>query len=115
MNPQVIFLGTEIKLKIEMDPIGNIHMADCDFILEAYAGNNKNKIILKKEGENKDKAIISSGEDAYIFLIDSTQLGAGSLKCRLTLKVEDEDFNDYKRTEVSILNPNILIKDEKMW
>lgn len=115
MNQQIIFLGTEIKLKIEMEPIGDINMSDCDFMLEAYSGNNKNKIVLKKEGENKDKAIISSGDNAYIFLIDSTKLGAGSLKCKLTLKVADEDFNDYKRTEVSILNPNILIKDEKMW
>lgn len=115
MNQQVIFLGTEIKLKIEMEPIGDINMSDCDFMLEAYSGNNKNKIVLKKEGDYKDKAIISSGDNAYIFLIDSTKLGAGSLKCKLTLKVADEDFNDYKRTEVSILNPNILIKDEKMW
>lgn len=114
MNPQVIFLGTEIKLKIEMEPIGDINMSDCDFTLEAYSGNNKNKIILKKQGEYKDKAIISSGENAYIFLIDSSQLGVGNLKCKLTLKVQDGDFNDYWRTEVSILNPNILIKDEKM-
>lgn len=114
MNPQVIFLGTEIKLKIEMEPIGDINMSDCDFMLEAYSGNNKNKIVLKKEGENKDKAIISSGDNAYIFLIDSTKLGVGSLKCRITMLVPDGDFNDYKRTEVSILNPNILIKDEKM-
>ena len=115
MNQQVIFLGTEIKLRIEMEPIGDINMSDCDFMLEAYSGNNKNKIVLKKEGENKDKAIVNSGENAYIFLIDSSQLGVGNLKCKLTLKVNDGDFNDYKRTEVSILNPNILIKDEKMW
>jgi hypothetical protein len=114
MNQQVIFLGTEIKLRIEMEPIEDINMSDCYFILEAYSGNNKNKIILKKQGEYKDKAVISSGENAYIFLIDSAQLGVGNLKCKLTLKVKDGDFNDYWRTEVSILNPNILIKDEKM-
>lgn len=114
MNQQVIFLGTEIKLKIEMEPLDDINMSDCDFMLEAYSGNNKNKIVLKKEDDYKDKAIISSGENAYIFLIDSSQLGVGNLKCKLTLKVQDGDFNDYKRTEVSILNPNILIKDERM-
>jgi len=115
MNPQVIFLGTEIKLRVEMKPIEDILMGDCDFILEAYVENNKNKIIIKKEGEYQDKAVIVTEDNkACVFLIDTSKLGVGNLKCKITLFVPDPDFNDNKRTEVSILNPNIIIKDEKM-
>ena len=114
MNCQTIILGTEIKLRIEMKPIGNITMENCDFILEAYSGNSKKRLILKKDSS----AVIldpDSKGNAYIFLIDSNIIGPGNLKCKITLFVPDSDFYDYKRTEVSILNPNIVIKNEEVW
>lgn len=109
MENNIVFLGTEIKLNIHIDPIGDLTMADYDFTVEAYCSAKKSLII------NKSNAIpVNPAEDGktndYVILIDTSEVGTGNLKCKITAYIEDADFGvGETRTEVSIIDTGIEI------
>lgn len=106
-DSNIVFLGTEIKLNIHIDPIGELTMEDYDFTVEAYCSAKKSLII------NKSDAIPVVGADGktndYIILIDTSEIGTGNLKCKITAYIPDGDFKDEERTEVSIKESGIEI------
>lgn len=101
-----IYFGSEIKLNVSIDAIGQYHMKDYDFECEFYCFSNK-KIVLKKE------AMIMQDDDNYLAVLDSKILGKGMLKCKITAYIPDGDLNsddnDGKRTEVLIIDTGIQI------
>lgn len=106
-NSNIVFLGTEIKLNIHIDPIGDWTMEDYDFTVEAYCSTKKSLIISKSEA----KPVEGSGEkiNDYIIMIDTSEIGTGNLKCKVTAYIPDDDFEFGKRTEVSIIDTGIEI------
>lgn len=105
-NSNIVFLGTEIKLNIHIDPIDDLHMSDEEFlfIVEAYC-SSKNSIKIFK-----DEAIkVNNSDDDYIVLIDTLKLGTGTLKCKIAVTLPDADFEDGDRTEVTIIDTGINI------
>lgn len=96
------FLGTELKLNINIEPIGDITMDDYDFFVDAYC-SVKRIITVKKEDA------IRIDENNYVILIDTALTGAGDLKCKITAHIPDEDFDDGFRTEVVGLTTGITI------
>lgn len=99
---ELIFLGTELKLNVSIQPIGEITMDDYDFIVELYC-SPKNSIIVEK----KDAIRVDSNN--YIVLVDSMVLGAGNIKCKVTSYIPDSDFDDGYRTEVVGIDTKINI------
>lgn len=87
------FLGTELKLNIHIEPIGSTTMDDYDFSVEVYCSVKRIVTVLKKDAIRID-------ENNYVILVDTTETGAGDLKCRVTAYIPDEDFADGLRTEV---------------
>jgi hypothetical protein len=105
MEGNTVFLGTEIKLNIHIDPIDGLTMKD-DFLftIEAYC-SPKNSITIEK-----DKAIpVENSKDDYIILIDTYKVGTGTLKCKVIAEIPDGDFDNDYRTEVSIIDTGINI------
>lgn len=87
------FIGTELKLNINIKPIGSITMDDYDFYVEIYCHTKKVIVIQKKDAIRVD-------ENNYIVLVNSSEIGAGEVKCKVTAYIPDGDFNDGLRTEV---------------
>lgn len=96
------FIGTELKLNIHIEPIGDITMDDYNFEVEVYCSPKRQVIISKANSIRVDS-------DNYIVLVDTNVVGAGDLKCKVTAYVPDGDFPDQLRTEVVCVDTGINI------
>lgn len=96
------FIGTELKLNIHIEPIGDTTMDDYDFEVEVYCSIKRVLTIKKKDAIRIDK-------NNYIIIVDTNKTGAGDLKCKLTAHMPDGDFIDGLRTEVVGINTGIKI------
>lgn len=97
-----IFLGTELKLNINIEPIGELTMDDYDWSVEAYC-STRNTVVIKK------KDAIRMDSDNYVILVDSAIIGSGDIKCRITAYIPDGDFHDGLRTEIVGIDTGITI------
>jgi hypothetical protein len=96
------FIGSEIKLNINIEPIDSITMEEYDFNVEIYCDAKRSVVIPKSKAIRID-------ENNYIVRVNTTQIGAGYIKCKITAYIPDEDFDDGLRTEVSIVSTGIEI------
>lgn len=95
-------LGTQLKLNIHIDPLGELHMADYDFECKFFVFQKKFIDVTKDE-------MIKVDEDNYLVLVDTTTLGIGNLHITLTAYVPDNDFAGEIRKEVVCVPTNINI------
>lgn len=96
-------IGTEYKINIGMQAIGDIHLSDCELTAIFYVNTVKTQVIQKEE-------MVVVDDDNYIALVDSSLTGAGELKARITVEIPDADFDDGKRTEVVVVNTGIIVE-----
>lgn len=87
------FVGTELKLNVNIEPMGDITMDDYDFLVEAYCS-------IKRVVSIPKASSIRIDENNYVVRVDTAETGAGDLKCRITAYIPDSDFADGFRTEV---------------
>ena len=92
---QKVFLGTEIKLNVSIDPIGDMTMDDYDFNVEAICGTFKKRSVTFKKVQ-----AIRVDENNFIICLDTAAVGTGELKLKVTAFLPDGDFADGKRTEI---------------
>lgn len=97
-----VFLGTELKLNVNIEPIGDVTMDNYEFEIEVYCSPKKSIVIKKDDAIRVD-------ESNYVILIDSEVVGAGDLKCKITAHIPDGDFEDNIRTEVIGIDTGINI------
>lgn len=97
-----IYIGTELKLNIHIEPIGDITMDDYDFEVEAYCSSKRPVVIQKSNAIRIDS-------DNYVVVIDTNVVGVGDLKCKVTAQVPDGDLPDLLRTEVVCIETGINI------
>lgn len=115
MNGDIVFLGTELKLNIHIDPIPKPanqeveegddkewNMEDYDFEIEVFCTAKKSITITKDEAIWIDK-------NNYVVLIDTNEIGVGTLKVKVIAHIPDGHFIDQARTEVSIEDTGIEI------
>ena len=95
-------IGTEMKLNISVDPIGDITMETYDFVVDVFCSPSKVLTISKGDAIKVDA-------NNYILLIDTTALGTGKVKVKLTAIIPDDDFSDGFRTEIAIVDTGINI------
>lgn len=96
-------IGTEYKINVRMAPMGEIHLADCDFEAKFYTGSMHNQIIKKED-------MIEVDADNFLAMVDSTLTGQGELKMRITVHLPDADFDDGVRTEVKVVDTGIVVE-----
>lgn len=97
-----VFIGTELKMNVNIAPINGVSMDDYDFEVETYCSPKKSIITKKSE------AIRVDGNN-YVVLVDTSTVGAGDLKCKVTAYLPDADFSDMLRTEVVSIDTGINI------
>lgn len=101
-----VFIGTELKLNLYFEPIGNTRMRDYEFKVEAYCTTPEEGITLNEE----DIKILD--DDNCNILINTAAVGIGTLKIKITAYVPDLDFEDQERTEVVCVNTGIKIVED---
>jgi hypothetical protein len=114
-NSNVVFLGTELKLNIKIDPIPKHlnqeieegddkewNMEDYDFEVEIFCSPRKTITITKDEAIPVDK-------NNYIVLINTEDIGTGTMKVKVIAHIPDGDFVDQTRTEVQVEDTGIEI------
>lgn len=99
---QIIYLGTELKLNVNIEPIGGITMDGYNWVAEVYCSPNRPTIIKKENAIRVD-------ENNYILLVDTSICGSGALKCKITAEIPDSDFPDNLRTEVMIVETGVVV------
>ena len=104
MARQKVYLGTELKLNINIEPIDEMTMDDYNFNVELICGLLKktSKVISKDEAKRID-------QDNYIVCFSTDDLGVGKLRCRVTAYLPDGDFKDSLRTEITETDTEIEI------
>lgn len=124
-NNDVVFLGTEIKLKISIDPTitaasengkiveKTITMSEYDFTIDFYCNSKKVIVASKVTSKNGTTLVnlmkLEDDNNSYIAFINTGDLDAGLLKCKITAYIPDEYFDDKIRTEVQIKDTGINI------
>lgn len=101
-NKTILYLGTELKLNVNIQPIGGVSMSAFDFIIEAYCNPQRGQIITKDDAIKVDN-------DNYIIVVNSEMVGTGDLKLRISATVPDGDMSDALRTEVTCIETNVRI------
>ena len=101
-NNTTVISGTEIKLNIHIDPLGELHMSNYNFECKFYIFP-KNFIIVKKED------MVKVDEDNYLAIVDTTSLGVGKLHLTVTAEIPDSDFGDDTRREIACVCTGIEI------
>lgn len=111
-----VIQGTEIKLNLHIDPIGDNHMGGAngyDWKCEVYT-SSESKIIIEKDSDLALNEEVLTGPDDTILLIDTANLEPGIIKVKVIAYIPDADFayegNDGLRTEIQIVNTNIKVK-----
>lgn len=95
-------IGTELKININVKPIGDIHLSDCDFTCTFFINSTKS-VVLKKAD------LIKVDNDNFIALLNSEDLGIGTIRMTIKILVPDSDFNDGFRTEIETVCTGINI------
>lgn len=111
-----VIQGTEIKLNLHIDPIGDNHMGGTDgydWKCEVYT-SSESKTIIEKDSNLALNDEVLTGPDDTILLVDTSLLEPGTIKIKVIAYIPDDDFayegNDGLRTEIQIVNTNIKIK-----
>ena len=94
--------GTEIKLNVHIDPLGNLHMDDYYFECKFYIFPKKFIIVKKAD-------MVKVDADNYLAMVDTTDLGIGKLHMMVTAEIPDSDFGDGTRREIACVNTEIEI------
>lgn len=103
MGCNKVYLGTELKMNINIKPVENLTMDDYDFVCTAFCSNSKKVEATKQECNRIDA-------DNYIFRVDTEKTGPGVLKIKVVAYIPDTDFPDSLRTEVSLVNTGIIVE-----
>ena len=97
-----VYQGTEIKLNVNIEPMKSVSMESYDFKIEVYTSPLKVLTFNKGDANRVDA-------NNYIVLVDTSLLGAGDVKCKVTAYIPDGDFKDGLRTEIAVANTGINI------
>lgn len=91
----MIYIGTELKVKVTIEA-GGFDMNRDNFTIDVKR-KNSNEII--RHFEKSDLLQIDNG-GGWFMLLDSSELGTGTICAVVTAYVPDEDFKDGFRKEV---------------
>ena len=89
----------EDKIEIHLEPMGEVHLSDCDFFVDLYVYPNKSVRLSKADTEN----VKYVDDDTYKICIttkESIKIGKGRVMMDFVIHIPDVDFADGYRTDV---------------
>lgn len=100
-----VYYETELKLNINIEPVGDMTMDEYEFTVEAYTSPMRVLTIPKAQAVRVDA-------NNYFVPIDTAKVGAGRLMCRVIATIPDNDMPNASRREVVSINTGITIKEK---
>lgn len=109
--------GTELKLQVSVEPMGDLTLADFDFEIHLVGGGfKKTKLTFEKIGKatetnhkiSKGLTIAEDGKSCIV-AFNTADLGVGSVVAQVKAYIPDAAFEDRTRTEITELKTGIDI------
>lgn len=88
-------IGTEFKIKLQMEPIDGHSLSDLDFSVEVHTDRRGSRKTYRKD----DCIMLDS--DSYAVPVDSAELGPGKYYLKVTVLIPDTHFIEGVRKDVS--------------
>lgn len=89
-------IGTELKFNINVEPIGDVWLSDCDFRCTFFVFNHKTVVVNKED-------MMMIDDSNFLAIVDSSRLGPGRVKVKIELDIPDADCEDGFRKEVEVV------------
>lgn len=102
---QTVTLGSDVKIEFTAELPEGLLLKDVDFTLKVINMSEKDVAI----DITKADCIETDEGKNYVALVDSDDLGIGTLMLRLTVYIPDTDYQSGTRKEVIKINPHIKI------
>ena len=102
---QTITLGSDVKIAFTADLPDGLLLKDIDFTVKVVNMSEKNVAVEVAKAD----CIMTDEGASYVVLVDSDDLGIGTLMLRLTVYIPDTDYQSGTRKEVIKINPHIKI------
>lgn len=96
-------IGTYLKINVHIDEIDGLKMCDMDFNCDFYVHSGRTQSIPKKD-------MLKADDENYVALVDSSKIGKGLVRCKVTAYIPDGDFQDGFRKEVGAVSTDIIIQ-----
>lgn len=87
--------GSKIKINVNIEPMGDIHMENYDFSVAFFTPNGKSEFVLLKQ------ALLREDADNFTARIDTSILGLGRIMFRVEASLPDIDFEGGYRLEIT--------------
>lgn len=99
-----VIIGTELKLNVNIAPIGDLTMEDYNFEIKLICGS------LKKTSKTfKKSELIKQNSSNYLVAFNTSDLGVGKVTCAVIAYLPDSDFEGNERTEIVEIDTGIEI------
>jgi len=101
---QTVPLGSDTKIAFTADLPDGLLLKDIDFTVKVINADTNNH-----EDYTKDDCIMVGDGADYVVLVDTEEMGIGTLMLRLTVHIPDSDYPIGTRKEVINIDPRIRI------
>ena len=102
---QTVTLGSDVKIEFTAELPDDLTLSDVDFSGKVLNADMKDESV----DFTKADCIELEGGENYVVMVDSDDLGIGTLMLRLTVYIPDTDYQSGTRKEVIKINPHIKI------
>ena len=103
---QTVTLGSDVKIEFTAELPDDLTLSDVDFSGKVLNADMKDESV----DFTKADCIELEGGENYVVMVDSDDLGIGTLMLKLTVMIPDTDYQSGTRKEVIRINPHINIK-----
>ena len=97
-------LGSQFKILVDATLPDELTLQDVDFTVTVYNDDQKDQ---QKVYEKSECILTDDGN--YVVLVNSDDLGVGTLMVKLVVMIPDTDFHGGARKEVIRINPNVKV------
>ena len=106
-----VISGTDIKLNISVEPMGDFTLADYNFEIHLVGGGFKKTVLtFSKKGSEISKGLtLAEDGKSCIVAFNTADLGQGAVTALIKAYIPDGAFEDRTRTEISELKTGIEI------
>lgn len=102
---QTVTLGSDVKIEFTAELPDDLTLSDVDFSGKVLNADMKDESV----DFNKAGCIELEGGENYVVMVDSDDLGIGTLMLKLTVMIPDTDYQSGTRKQVVNINPHIKI------
>ena len=102
---QTFIFGSDVKILVTAELPNELTLKDVDFTVMVYNASDVDK---KKTYQKSECMETEHGN--YVLMVDSTELGVGTYRCKLTVQIPDTDYQSGYRKEIVNINPHVIVK-----